>query len=295
MRMSNDTNQRAHQQPACRSEHRAASPDAGCRRTGRAAGRREIRPQASPGWLHTVTLLLVLASVACENGAGTARGRGSAPASGTRLIRVAAVGDSITHGSGLEDRARQNYPAQLGRLLGARYDVRNFGVAGRTLLRNGDEPYWTAAAFDEAQAFEPDVVIIMLGTNDTKPQNWRAFMADYAAMIGAFAALPSRPKIWICRPVPTFGWYGARDAVIRNEVIPRIDRVAEDRQVPIIDLYAVLEGRADLFPNGIHPNAEGARLIAENVAAAIQAARPARRPAARGSTDAGRKAGGHPV
>jgi acyl-CoA thioesterase I len=187
--------------------------------------------------------------------------------------RVAAVGDSITWGSGLADRERDSYPAQLGRLLGDPHEVRNFGVNGTTLLRNGDRPYWTTSSFDAARAFAPDVVVIMLGTNDAKPQNWRhreEFVADYVAMIDAFAALPSRPTIWVCHPVPTFGAYGVRDPVLRNHVIPMIDRVAEVRQVPVIDLYAVLRGRGDLFPNGIHPNAEGARLIAETVRQAIR-------------------------
>jgi acyl-CoA thioesterase I len=53
-------------------------------------------------------------------------------------------------------------------------------------------------------------------------------------------------------------------------VVPMIQRVAADRRVAVIDLYAALRGRATLFPDGIHPNAEGARLIAETVARAIR-------------------------
>jgi acyl-CoA thioesterase-1 len=127
------------------------------------------------------------------------------------------------------------------------------------------------------EGIRPDVVVIMLGTNDAKPQNWRhqeEFAADYVAMIDVFAALPSRPAIWVCHPVPTFGAYGARDPVLRNDVIPMIDRAAKIRRVPAIDLYAALRGRVDLFPNGIHPNAEGARLIAETVRRAIRTPRP---------------------
>lgn len=267
-----DTSHRAPQRSVGRSRRHASPLDAGGRRA-RFGDRGLLQPNVSAPGLLIVTMLLTLANVACESGTGKARDSAPAPPSDPRALRVAAVGDSITYGSGLEDRERHSYPAQLGRVLGEGYDVRNFGVSGRTMLRSGDHPYWAAAAFEAAKAFEPDIVIIMLGTNDTKPQNWQyrdEFVADYAAMIDAFAALPSRPRIWISKPMPTFGRYGVRDPVIRDDVIPMIERVARDRQVPVIDLYAALQGRADLFSNGIHPNAEGARLIAETVAEAIQ-------------------------
>jgi hypothetical protein len=93
-------------------------------------------------------------------------------------------------------------------------------------------------------------------------------------MVGVFRALPSRPRIWGCYPVPMFGRFAAGDAVLRGEVIPLIDRVARAEGVPAVDLYSVLRGRADLVPDGIHPGAERARVIAETVARGIQAGRP---------------------
>jgi lysophospholipase L1-like esterase len=248
---------------------------------GRCRGRR--RAAAAPAIL---PVLLFPMLVACDRGGS--RDGGSAPSSAGPVRRVAAVGDSIAWGSGLAHRARDSYPAQLGRLLGDQHEVRNFWVNGTTLLRRGDRAYWMTSALGAAKAFAPDVVIIMLGTNDAKPQNWRyreEFVADYTALIDAFPALPSRPTIWVCRPVPTFGAYGTRDPVIRNEIIPLIDRVARVRPVSVIDLYSVLQGRADLFPNGIHPNAEGARLIAETVRRAIREA--SRHAAPRARWDAG--------
>jgi acyl-CoA thioesterase-1 len=86
---------------------------------------------------------------------------------------VACVGDSITYGAGITDRVNLGYPAQLQRLL-RQYDrsweVRNFGVSGTTLLSRGDLPYIRQTAYDDAQACHPDLVIINLGTNDSKPQ-----------------------------------------------------------------------------------------------------------------------------
>jgi acyl-CoA thioesterase I len=184
-------------------------------------------------------------------------------------IRVACVGDSITYGSSIQNRVTNCYPAQLGRMLGKKWQVRNFGVSGATLLKKGDKPYWKQQAFEDVLAFNPHVVIIKLGTNDTKPQNWKFksdFVGDYMDMINRFAALPSKPRIWICYPVPAYAErWGISDARIKNEVIPLIYQIARREHVPVINLYGPLSGRPKLFPDRIHPNAEGANLIAKEV------------------------------
>ena len=88
-------------------------------------------------------------------------------------VKIACVGDSITFGAAIQDRENRNYPLQLGKLLGDGYAVRNFGVNGATLLKQGDLPYWTRPQFKMATEFQPNIVIIKLGTNDSKPQNWK--------------------------------------------------------------------------------------------------------------------------
>ena len=190
-----------------------------------------------------------------------------------RTIRVACVGDSITYGSGIKDRARDSYPAQLAVMLGEKWEARNFGVSGATMLKNGDIPYWKQKAFADVLAFDPDVVVIKLGTNDTKPQNWKfkeEFVDDYVDMIDRFAELPAEPRIWICRPVPAYAErWGISEMRIKNEVIPLIDRVAGAGKVPVIDLYGPLSGKPELFPDQIHPDAEGAGLIAKEVYTAL--------------------------
>ena len=191
----------------------------------------------------------------------------------SETIRVACVGNSVTYGEKIRNREKNSYPVQLGELLGERWDVRNFGVTGATLLKKGDMPYWKQPAFYSAQKFEPHVVIIMLGTNDTKPQNWkraRAFVDDYVEMIRTFAELKSRPRIWICYPVPAYpGRLGIRDSIINPEVLAKIDQIAAKTGCPIIDLYKALSGKPQLFPDKIHPNAAGAREMAETIYTAL--------------------------
>ena len=185
-------------------------------------------------------------------------------------IKVACIGNSITYGVGY-DRA-QSYPGQLNTILGSNWEVRNFGVPGATLLRNGDMPYYKLGAYADAQAFNPDVVIIKLGTNDTKPQNWQfkdEFEKDYTTLITELKALPSKPFIILCTPVPaySFGW-GIRDSVLKVE-IPILDKLAEDNKLKLINLYQPLSNHADWFPDGIHPDEAGYKEIATVVSVAL--------------------------
>jgi len=194
-------------------------------------------------------------------------------------IRVACIGDSITFGAGISDRNTQSYPAVLGHWLGEKYQVQNFGVSGTTLLKKGDYPYWRQPAFDNALRSAPNIVVIMLGTNDTKSQNWKfkdEFTADYTDMVRQFAALPSKPTIYLCRPVPVAktGNFGINEPGIVQE-IPMIDAIAAAEKVSEIDLHAALNGRDDLLPDNVHPNAEGARLMAAAVYRALTGHDPA--------------------
>ena len=119
------------------------------------------------------------------------------------FTRVACVGDSITFGLNIPDREKASYPAVLGSLLGSRYEVRNFGVSGATLLKNGDYPYWVLPEFTAALEYAPNAVVIMLGTNDSKMNNASHrgdFEKDLDDLVDRFAALPTKPKIWLCTP-----------------------------------------------------------------------------------------------
>lgn len=115
---------------------------------------------------------LLSAIVLSGCGAGTANGKASD--SGGNTVKIACVGDSITQGIGADGWKNGDYtyayPEQLGRLLGDGFTVGNFGKgssyacyeSGRT------ENLWYPNTFEYSQSmkFEPDIVIIMLGSND---------------------------------------------------------------------------------------------------------------------------------
>lgn len=187
-------------------------------------------------------------------------------------IKLACVGDSITHGVGAG--RGQSWPDQVGRLLGEKWVVRNFGVSGTTLLKCGDSPYQRTGSFGNAKSFLPDVVVIALGTNDTKPQNWTNFTArfesDYHDIVLQFADLPSKPRIFICRPpyIAKTGNWGINETNTLEE-IPVIDKVAKDLKLGVIDLHAALKGQDAWIPDNVHPNTEGATAMAAAVYQAL--------------------------
>ena len=206
-------------------------------------------------------------------------------------IRVACIGNSITHGSGIDMQEQRGYPAQLQRLLGDGYYVKNYGVGGRTMLQKGDHPYMIEQAWRDAQAFSPDIVVIKLGTNDSKDYNWNAhkqdFEADMQAMIDTLKPMvpvldkkgrptkkmqrADKPQIFLCSPIKAFrDKWGITDSVIVNEVIPAIQRVAERNGLQYIDLHPVITDPHDMTSDMIHPNDKGAGKMAKAVAEAIK-------------------------
>lgn len=185
-------------------------------------------------------------------------------------VKVACVGDSITAGAGAEPG--WSYPAQLGRLLGKDWEVLNCGNSGSTLLNEGNKPYIRQKEYADALASHPDLVIIMLGTNDTKPVNWekkRGFKKDYQSLIKSFRKLESKPRIYICRPVPVFagGNFGINEPHL-EQVLNLVDEIAREEKTGLIDMHKALEKQDALFPDHVHPNNAGAGLMAS---AAFQA------------------------
>jgi lysophospholipase L1-like esterase len=123
--------------------------------------------------------------------------------------------------------------------------------------------------------------VIALGTNDGKPWNWsrsEGFTADAKAMVEAFRNANPGARIFLCRPVPVVGEgnFGIRGDIVNGEVAARVDGLGRELRVEIIDFQGALQGRPELLPDRVHPNGEGARLIAEAVRLALARPRPDR-------------------
>lgn len=190
-------------------------------------------------------------------------------------VRVACIGNSITFGAGIKNRSRDSYPSVLARMLGDNYWVKNFGVSARTMLNKGDHPYMNEPAYKNALAFNPNIVVIKLGTNDSKSFNWKYkadFMKDAQNMINAFKGLPSQPKIYLCYPSKAYlTGDGINDDIISKEIIPMIKKLAKKNDLSVIDLHTAMDGMPELFPDRIHPNEKGAQVMAKAVYQSISA------------------------
>jgi sialate O-acetylesterase len=160
--------------------------------------------------------------------------------------------------------------------LGNNYNVRNFGHSGATLLKNGHNPYYKTLEFSEAIMFAPDIAVIHLGLNDTDPRDWPNyhddFEADYAWLIGAFIKANPAIKVYVCRLTPIFSGHprfksGTRDWYWRIQGL--IPVIAQANHTALIDLHGPLYARPDLFADNLHPDKEGAFIIATTIYHAI--------------------------
>ncbi len=182
-------------------------------------------------------------------------------------IRVACVGDSLTQSS--------RYPYELWLKLGKEnYALSNFGAGGTTISLNTETPYMNTTAYQDALNFQPNIVIIMLGTNDAQPnlkENNATLTQDYVKLINSFKKLPSNPQIWITLPPPIYSnQSGAMDSeYFVQTVIPCIQQAANQTGLLTIDVYSALLGHPECFKDGVHVTDEGAEIIANEVFKAV--------------------------
>eukprot|EP00041_Stephanoeca_diplocostata_P041953 m.9637 g.9637 ORF g.9637 m.9637 type:complete len:256 (-) comp6973_c0_seq1:530-1297(-) len=230
--------------------------------------------------------------------------------SGAAPTRVTCVGDSITIYACASNNTMP-YPQQLGRILGPDYLVANLGNSGKTMLKkglcgdggagvipvppcSGDCAYWDQKTYADAMASQPDIVTIMLGTNDAKGCNFLGapdgtpvgqgteFEADYIDMISKFKALPTKPKVYVVLPPPLThpprnqSWpppYNMSLHVINN-IYPVLQRTVASKAGAdgVIDVWTALGGTGmnpDMTCDGCHPKDAALTIIAKTIAATI--------------------------
>lgn len=194
-------------------------------------------------------------------------------------VKIACIGDSITEGAGLANATQESYPARLQRLLGTNYVVRNYGVSGRTLLKKGDFPYWKEGAYTQSRNWGPDVVVIKLGTNDSKPYNWKYgtnYVSEFEEFIDSYASLPSHPRVVLCTPAPVYkaGAFDIKPDTVATHIAPSVRDLGARLGLEVIDFHQRLAGHGEWFPDTVHPNTKGMAVMAAIVFAQITHAPP---------------------
>ena len=187
-------------------------------------------------------------------------------------VRVACVGNSITYGTGIADREHFSYPVQLQQMLGNGYVVGNFGKPGATLLYKGHRPYVEQTEFKEALRFKGDIAVIHLGINDTDPRNWPnyrdEFVKDYLSIMDSLRAANPKVRFILARMTPITDRHPRFQSGTKqwhDEIQTAIETVARVSGAELIDFHEPLYPYPNLLPDAIHPNPEGAGILAKTV------------------------------
>lgn len=228
-----------------------------------------------------LVVLLVLALIVCGGYGylyfnGLSGIRSIAEAAGGQ-IKVACVGDSTTYGHGISNWPQNNYPKRLQNLLGNGYCVNNFGVSGYAVQATSDRPYASREEYQQSLAFDGDFVVFMMGTNDTKPENWQgsdAFKTELVALLDSYGDA----EVILCTPTAAFFLDGETEGITSHNIQPLVVEevaqivrdVAQERGCVLLDIYALTSGHPEWFDkDGVHPNGEGAAAIAQEVYALL--------------------------
>lgn len=193
-------------------------------------------------------------------------------------IKVACVGDSITYGHGVTSWYKNNYPAVLQNLLGDSYNVQNFGVSGTTAQSTGDQPYIETKVYQKSIDYNADILIFMLGSNDSKPENWtdaETFKKEYLTLLDTYISNNNSPEVYLGIPAKAFyddesQTSGPTNYDIQGDIVEKIGNVikeiAAERGYKYIDIYELTSQHPEWFASDlVHPNADGAKAIANEV------------------------------
>src|SRR4051812_29203022 len=199
-----------------------------------------------------MTLSLVAAMAASSRAAGVA----PAPGRMAHALKIVAFGDSLTSGHRLGPNSA--YPSILESRLktaGLPFPVVNKGISGDT---SGRALRRLKAALDE----RPQILIVALGGDvGLTGVPVAELRRNLEGVITT--APPHSGQVLLCgmEALPLYGW---QYTVEFHQVYPGL---AQKYQVPLVPfLLDRVNGNADLMSSdGIHPNAEGARELADNI------------------------------
>lgn len=190
------------------------------------------------------------------------------PSATARPIRITCVGASDV--SSPTPYGTPNWPDYIAPMLGYEYTITNCGASGTTMIQGGNAPYWNTAQYTNGLNSAPDIVIIMLGSNDSKPYNWiyqTNYAPDYEQLLSEYRNLPSHPRIYLNTLLTVYGPgnYDITDPIVTGQLCPIIRQIAFDEHLPVIDVNGATKNMPQNFPDNVHPDIAGAKVVAQTV------------------------------
>ena len=204
------------------------------------------------------------------------------PTLSKNIKQVSCVGDSNTEAT---------YPKFLQEKLGNKYQVKNFGKGGATLIDGTTHPYFKKEEYKNSLKFTPDVVLIMFGTNDanvkwcldpnrkteSKGTAQEEFKSQYIKLIKAYKSKNAKAEIYVLTPLPIYEHKKSRDPKIKQRianlhewVIPIVREVANEENVNLIDVNKLMKKAYKYTVDGVHLNQKGYEVLAKKIAKKIK-------------------------
>lgn len=191
--------------------------------------------------------------------------------------KVACVGDSVTYGYGIANCFKNNYPYVLSKMLTESFCVMNFGVSGTTVQDSGDQPYTATKAYKQSLEYQPDIIVFMLASNDSKPKNQTSleeFEKAYNKLLDSYISACPNAEIYLCTPATANFPLGQTSGLTNYEIDPLmveefadiVRKIANERKLTLIDINTLTKNQRQWFgKDNVHPTKEGAYEIAKGI------------------------------
>ncbi len=182
------------------------------------------------------------------------------------ILKLACLGDSITYGYGLINRDNC-YPSILERSLPSGWEVRNYGVNGACAQPGKDDSYDKTGMIDRILEWNPDIVLFMLGSNDSKTEIWVDSTAYIDACRSLIEQIRTRDQIIVLMTPPPAGlnFFGIRNEIITDQIYPALKSFAETNHFPLLDFTDQMKNRPYLYIDNVHPNKYGYTVISDMI------------------------------
>ncbi len=187
-----------------------------------------------------------------------------------KVVNIACIGNGVTYGIGVENREKNNFPQQLQYLLGTKYKVTNFGVVNAPVLSNGLNGYTQTAEFKKSKTINPDIIFIELGLDEINSSD-TAFISNFTNtledIVQSYTNSSARPRIVLLLPLPIFLNDSSlfNNSVNKNKIIPKIQKIAFEKNLEVLDLFSMFIDKQDLFLDKLHPSSLGGTLISKRL------------------------------